>query len=97
MTDSRQRFETHLEIPELMAQRDGDEYAVPFIQRYWQFWQAAEAQAVRRCAEIVCKGCREKLPRHPTEPEQYHATNPRGGAMVCDARAIRAEFPEAWK
>ena len=83
MTDSRQRFETHLEIPELMAQRDGDEYAVPFIQRYWQFWQAAEAQAVRRCAQVAG-------PEDSYQDEWFRAK--------ADAvQKIKREFPEAFE
>ena len=56
MSDSRERFEAHVlrETPEAHMNRNAlDAYECPGVQREWRTWQAAEAQAVRRCAEIV--------------------------------------------
>ena len=56
-------------------------------------WQAAEARAVRRCAEIV-------------STHQVPVGNSSAGELACEwtmdalrevRDAIRAEFPEAWK
>ena len=47
----------------------------------WTAWQAAEAQAVRRCTQIVGSA------------NNYDNPMTAGDCVA----AIRAEFPEAWK
>ena len=62
------------------------EYWVGEIQEEWLTWQAAEAQAVRRCAEIVDAMALDKNVKW-----EFRAGIDRA------SYAIRAEFPEAFK
>ena len=63
MSDSRERFEAWAkDAPREWAVdiHNGEgfwpgQYTEYYVQCAWEAWQAAEAQAVRRCAEIVAK------------------------------------------
>ena len=80
MSDSRERFEAwclaeYGYIPELQGEFG--------CIRDFQLWQAAEAQAVRRCAQVVG-------PEDTYQDEWFKAK--------ADAvQKIRAAFPEAFK
>ena len=53
--NSRERFEATFRHEWGMT-RDGDDYSWGGTQLLWEGWQAAEAAAAKRCAEI----CRER-------------------------------------
>ena len=85
--NSRERFEAWLRTQE-------------FRPTAWDTWQAAEAQAVRRCAETIQRyldhhsaACAHYTPKdHPAF--SYHLTRV---AIADDIKqAIRAELPEAF-
>ena len=97
MTDSRQRFEEW--VAQMAVTTVGGINA-------WSAWQAAEAQAVRRCAEIADRLAVEYRAKYKGLPgadgiRRGGSYDPHddgisdGAALVDDA--IRAEFPEAFE
>jgi hypothetical protein len=97
MSDSRERFEAWFK-KELIAEQWSEEgtmlmfelsrtpgrmYSSSMTQSAWHGWQAAEAQAVRRCYEIAT----------------HYAANSSHPMNFAEnvAEAIKREFPEAFK
>ncbi len=79
VSDSRERFETWYRQwdPECIFETHGEgnpygyptgHYTVCSIQYEWEAWQAAEAQAVRRCAQVA-----DNLPPSSTSRQARNA------------------------
>ena len=93
MSDSRERFEALASTRLMSIEED----------TAWQAWQAAEAQAVRRCAEIACEISERERKVYkgrsvPVDKERAYNPHTDGmsdGAAVVE-EAIREGFPEAF-